>query len=422
MSDTPLTGQYLETLYDITRTLNSTLDLSEVLENVMDRVIQVTGAERGFLMLRDAETGILDFRVARGIDRQDLEKPKFQVSRTIVNQVADSGEPLLADNAANAFSNHQSVVMMALRSILCVPITVKDRMLGLVYVDNRIQIGAFDDKHLALVTAFASQAGIAIENARLYEIAIEQGRMQRELEMAHTIQQGLLPTSFSGIPGYEVALYWDSAGEVAGDFYDGFILQDGAAMGIVIADVSGKGAPAAIFMAVARSLIRGNATATPSVTDMLRQTNRLIMDDAGSSGMFVTVYYTIFQAGGVMLAANAGHNQPLLYRHAEQWVEWLPRGGRALGWFDDLPVEVQTYQLAPGDIVIYYTDGITEAENAHKEQFGEARLAEIVEHAAGQLAPEALKDQVVAHLLQFVGDAPPFDDQTLVIVQYTGKD
>ncbi|MFP4321835.1 MAG: PP2C family protein-serine/threonine phosphatase, partial [Anaerolineales bacterium] len=147
-----------------------------------------------------------------------------------------------------------------------------------------------------------------------------------------------------------------------------------------------------------------------------------IMDDAGTSGMFVTVYYTIFQRGGTMLGANAGHNQPLLYRHTQKQIEWLPRGGRALGWFDDLPVQVQTYQLHPGDMVIFYTDGITEAENMQGEQFGDARLAEVIQHEAEAASVEEVKASLVNALVQFVGEAPPFDDQTLVIVRYTGKD
>lgn len=416
----PIPNQHLATLYEITRRLNSSLDLSDVLNFVMDRVLEVTGAERGFLMLRDDETGLLNFRVARGLDIGDLEKPKFQVSRTIVNMVAESGEAVLTDNAQTTFGEHQSVVMMALRSIICVPIKVRDRILGVVYVDNRIHTSLFDEQHLDLLNAFASQAGTAIENARLYEIAIEQGRMQRELEMAHNIQLGLLPTEFAAIKGYDIAVSWDSAREVAGDFYDCFTLDDGTAMGVVIADVSGKGAPAAIFMAVARSLIRGNATAALSPDDMLRQANRLIMADSGNSGMFVTVYYTVFQAAGRVSCVNAGHNQPIWWHQATEEAEWLPRGGRALGWFDDLPVEQLDYVLEVGDMLIFYTDGIVEAEDMNHDPFGEARLLDAIAGSSSNGTPNGVRDAILAAVDEFVGVAPPFDDRTLVIVQYTG--
>jgi sigma-B regulation protein RsbU (phosphoserine phosphatase) len=420
MPEQPIPSQHLATLYEITRQLNSSLDLRQVLNYIMDQVIAVTQAERGFLMLRDEETSQLTFEVARGIDRTDLEKPKFQVSLTVINQVAETGQSLLTDNAQNHFGEAQSVVAMALRSILCVPIKVKGRVIGIIYMDNRIFTDVFDESELDLMNAFALQAGIAIENARLYQIAVEKGRMQRDLEMGQQIQSNLLPTRLPVLPGYEVAYYWNSAWEVAGDFYDCFSLDHGAAMGVVVADVSGKGVAAALFMAVARSLLRGNASASLSPEETLRQANRLIMEDAGSSGMFVTVYYSRFERQGRMVGVNGGHNQPLLWRASNQTTEWLPKGGRALGWFDDLPVQPQHYQLQVGDVVVFYTDGLTEAECLTQEQFGESRLEAALKESAGQCDAEGVKDHILAVMADFMGEAPPFDDCTLVVVRYIG--
>jgi serine phosphatase RsbU (regulator of sigma subunit) len=421
VSEQPVGEQHLATLYEITRKLNSSLDLDEVLSYVMDRVIEVTGAERGLLMLHDDKTGGLDFRVARGIDQKDLDKPQFEISRTIVNKVAETGEPLLTDNAQDSFSEQESIVMKAMRSILCAPIVVRDEVIGLVYVDNRVFAGMFDQHHLELVTAFASQAGFAIENARLYQLAVEQGRLQRELEMAQNIQRGLLPLEFPVLPGYDVVVFWASATEVAGDFYDCFLLNEGAAMGVVIADVAGKGAPAAIFMAVARSLIRGNAIATMDAEHTLRQSNQLIISDTGDSGMFVTAYYAICKPGGEVLGVNGGHNQPLLWRAADDSIEWLPRGGRALGWFDDLPVETHHLQLQAGDLLLFYTDGLTEAQDLDYAEFGPERLAETVKVAARRPDLADIRDIIVQSIENFVGDAPPNDDRTFVLVRYTGE-
>ncbi|NJL95315.1 MAG: SpoIIE family protein phosphatase [Anaerolineae bacterium] len=422
MSQTPPPTEHLATLYEITRSLNSTLDLAAVLNYVMDRVIQVTGAERGFLMLLDKETGAFNFKVARGMNQDELENPKFSISRTIVREVQETSQPLLTDNAQSQFSNQQSVVMMALRSIMCVPIQVRDEMIGLVYVDNRMFTGVFNPQHLELVTAFAAQAGFAIENARLYEIAIEQGRMQRELEMAHNIQRGMLPVNFPVITGYEVAVSWESAREVAGDFYDCFLLEDGQVMGVVTADVSDKGAPAALFMAVASRLLRGNAISAREPQEALHKTNALILHDESTtaSGMFVTVYYAVFEPGGRMLGVNAGHNLPLLWRARDHSVEWLPKGGIPLGWFEQMPLKTVYYQLEPGDVLVFYTDGLTEAENVHGEPFGEDRLVAMVQ----QLAPHAHAQEINVGINQavedFIGAAPPFDDRTLVVVRYTG--
>lgn len=413
--------EHLSTLYEITRKLNSSLDLDEVLHYVMDRVIDVTGAERGFLMLLDEKTNEFAFQVARGIDRTHIDQPQFKVSRTIIRQVQETGRPILTDNAQQLYSSTESVVLMALRSIMCVPVTVREKTIGLVYVDNRTHIGIFDEDHLQLLSAFASQAGTAIENARLYQIAIEQGRMQRELEMAQTIQRGLLPVEFPVLAGYDVAVYWQSAREVAGDFYDCFLLDEGEKMGVVIGDVSDKGAPAAIFMAMVRSLIRGSAAQAHNPEEVLKLTNRLILTDTSIVEMFVTVYYVVFEPDGIAQCINSGHNLPLLWRARDGSVEFLPRGGHPLGWFEDLPLQTLTYQLEPGDVLVLYTDGVTEAENNVEDCFGEERLADVVQQAARNSTAQQLIDLIDRSVRSFMGTTPPFDDRTMVIVRYTGE-
>ncbi|GAB4427389.1 MAG: hypothetical protein Kow00106_23240 [Anaerolineae bacterium] len=410
--------QHLATLYQITRELNSSLDLDTVLENVMDRVIEVTNAERGFLMLCDNNRGEMEFKVARGMDRQDLHSPEFQVSTTIIRKVMQTRQPLLTDNAQfdERFTRGDSIMILGLRSILCVPILVKERLIGLVYVDNRLQAGLFDESHRELLTAFAAQAGVAIENARLYQVAVEKGRMEKELQMAQAIQRDLLPSALPTLPGYEVAAEWRTAREVAGDFYDCLPVGDG--LGVVIADVSDKGAPAAIFMAMARSLIRSAILATDTPEAALRHTNATLLQDI-ESGMFVTVYYALLHPGGRVTGVNAGHNRPLLWRAAQGTHEFLPRGGRPLGWFDDLPLQAVEYQLAAGDVLVFYTDGLTEAENERGEPFGEAGLIEAMRACADRPA-SAIKDHLIATVEEFRGAAPPFDDTTLVVVRYTG--
>ncbi len=418
-SSAPMPGrQHLSTLYEITRTLNSSLDLDEVLENVMDRVIEVTGAERGFLMLCDNQRDQLEFKVAHGMDRSEIESPEFQVSTTIIKQVAHDRVPLLTDNAQyDARLGGQSIIVLGLRSILCVPMTVKGRLIGLVYVDNRLQAGLFNEDHLALLAAFADQAGAAIENAWLYQVAVEKGRMERELQLAYELQRGLLPRELPTISGYEVAADWRSAREVAGDFYDCFRFDD-CTLAAVIADVSDKGAPAALFMAMTHSLIRGTALSAREPEDTLQQVNRVLLNDS-DSGMFVTVYYSLLHCGGEMIGVNAGHNRPLLIRTQRGEHEFLPRGGRPLGWFADLPVHAITIQLEPGDVVVYYTDGLTESENPGGEPFGEDRLLETARNVAHLPAEDILR-HITQALVAFMGTAPAFDDTTLLVVRYVG--
>lgn len=163
--------QQMTTLFEVSQLVNSTLQLDDLLPIVMDRAIAVTGAERGFLMLRDEAGGQLHFAVARNLRQQDLEESSFQVSRSVVNRVAEEGEPVLTDNASEdpRFVDSVSIATYILRSILCVPLQVKTRTIGVLYVDNRVRIAHFTPDDLALLTAFANQAAVAIENARLFE-------------------------------------------------------------------------------------------------------------------------------------------------------------------------------------------------------------------------------------------------------------
>jgi len=166
--------EQLSGLYEVTQLINSTLDLEEVLRRVMDTIVELTGAERGFLMLIDDETGELEFKVAREMDRKTIDDSSFQISRTIVRQVASDGVPIVTTNAQAdpRFRAQESVVSYSLRSILCVPLRVKDKITGVVYADNRIKHGLFGDRDRDLLAAFANQAAVAIENARLFESVV----------------------------------------------------------------------------------------------------------------------------------------------------------------------------------------------------------------------------------------------------------
>lgn len=308
--------------------------------------------------------------------------------------------------------------MRGLRAILCAPMLVQDRLIGVVYVDTSMKAGNFRPTDLSLMMAVSGLAARAIENARLYLVAREKGRLEHELMMASEIQRGLLPRQMPQVAGYEVVPHWEAAREVAGDFYDAFELDNGD-FATVVADVSDKGAPAALFMAVARTLIRSHAHAGLSPTETVRRANDLLLIDAEDSGMFVTLYFSIFKAGGESLHVNGGHNPPAVYRRANNTVQYMEQGGRALGWFPDNPVTEETLQLQTGDIVVYYTDGLTEAENPQAEQYGEDRLATCLK-ANAHLKASELKQAILQDVETFCDGQPPFDDLTMLIVRYDG--
>ncbi|MCK4316693.1 MAG: PP2C family protein-serine/threonine phosphatase, partial [Anaerolineae bacterium] len=288
--------------------------------------------------------------------------------------------------------------------------------------------GIFTQADLELLTSIASSAAIAIENARLYQVAVEKGRMERELQMAREVQASLLPHETPQIPGWEFAARWQPAREVAGDYYDfipvGFNLAQvpnpAPGLGIVIADVSDKGMAAALFMALTRSIVRASVGHAPSPADGIARANRLICADS-TGGMFVTLFYALLNPeAGEITYVNAGHNPPLLCKQgdrAEQdQLTQLTRTGMALGVVADSPFEQRTVHLDPGDFVLLYTDGVTDATDAHLQDFGMERLRRVI--LDQQHAPAT---DVVAALEQAIGDftssTAPFDDIAIVVMK-----
>ena len=410
------TAERLDLLYRISQTFNSSLDLTEVLNRVMDEVIAAVHAERGFLMLRDAD-GTLVFCAARGLDRQTIEAPEFQVSRGVVERVASEGQSRLTRDAQSDtwLGPRTSVMNLNLRSVLCAPLKLKDRVLGVIYVDNRLRAGIFTQDDLELLTAIAASATVAIENARLYQVAVDKGRLERELQVAREVQISLLPRQMPQLPGWEFAALWQPAREVAGDFYD-FIHTEGGQLGMVIADVTDKGMPAALFMALARSTVRASLVQASSPADGLTHANRLLCADSANS-MFVTLFYAqIEPATGDVVYVNAGHNPPLLYQaEPKQWVK-LGRTGMVLGVDEGQSYGQRDLQLQRGDFLFLYTDGVTEATNAQAQEFGEARIVDILSQNC-QAEAAAIMMALDQALRDFIGSTAPFDDVTAVIVK-----
>ena len=414
-SHEPLRGaDRLAFLYRISGTFNSTLDLDQVLDHVMDEVIAATRAERGFLVLRESD-GQLVFRAARGLDQRTIEDPAFQVSRSVVERVAREGTPQLTSDAQSDqwLRVRESVVILGLRSILCVPLQIKGATIGVVYVDNRLQAGLFSAADLELLTAIAASAAVAIENARLYLVAVEKGRMERELQVAREVQASLLPRHTPRVDGWEFAALWQPAREVAGDFYD-FI--PGERPGLVIADVSDKGMPAALFMALSRSIVRASVAQALPPAEGITQANRLICADS-MNGMFVTLCYAqLDPATGELVYVNAGHNPPLLYRVDSQELIELKRTGMVLGIDESALYSQRSVRLSTGDLVLFYTDGVTDALDAQGQEFGMDSLRRTVLDCQPSSAAElaAALDRAVA---EFIGAAARFDDITLVVAK-----
>jgi sigma-B regulation protein RsbU (phosphoserine phosphatase) len=246
-----------------------------------------------------------------------------------------------------------------------------------------------------------------------YQAELE--RKRQELKIAHEIQQSFLPDAIPLLRGFELAALNLPAKEVGGDFYD-FIPISKDKMGLTIADVSGKGVPAALFMALSRTVVRANARGNPGVAEVIKEANSMITADS-KSGMFVTLFYAILDLKERRLTyVNAGHNPPMLLVVKTGDLIMLRARGIALGAMEEIELEERVLELARGDVVVFYTDGVTEAVDAHEQQFGEERLLSLMkEHH--QLSAAALVDRLKESVLAFCGNVPQYDDITLMVLK-----
>ncbi len=240
-------------------------------------------------------------------------------------------------------------------------------------------------------------------------------RKRYELKMAHDIQQSFLPDAIPLLKGFELAARNLPAKEVGGDFYD-FIPISEDKMGVTIADVSGKGVPAALFMALSRTIVRANATRSPDVVDVIQDANRLITADA-KSGMFVTLFYAILDLREKTLTyVNAGHNPPVMFKGKTGELIMLRAKGIALGAMEDIELEERKIILKGGDMVVFYTDGVTEAEDVEERQFGEERLFKVIKENHNLSANDMI-EKIKEAVLSFCGEQPQFDDITLMVLK-----
>ena len=298
---------------------------------------------------------------------------------------------------------------------LIMPLVGKSEMVGVLLAGYAEGERHISERNVSIVEGIGHQTAVAIENARLYEATLEQERTAQELRMAKEIQVSFLPARCPSLPGWEISADWRAARGVGGDFYD-FIPLDVNRIGLVIADVSDKGMPAALFMSLCRTLVRVSATDMPSPAQALQRVNELLMAES-RSGMFLTAFYGVLNwQTGQLTFANAGHNRPLLRRKLKLGVQSLTSKGVVLGVLDDVALEESQVLIEPGDLLILYTDGVTEPINAEEEEFGERRLIEVMTDNFDQPCAEIV-EAIQATVSEFVGAQPQFDDYTLVALK-----
>ncbi len=409
--------QELNAMRTVSEVMTSNIQLDDLLNLIISKLVTTINADRGTLYLLDDETGELWSRVLQE-DVGPLTEIRLPVGEGIAGYVAETGQTLNIPNAYDDPRFNPSFDQRTgyhTRSILTAPmLNPQQKIIGVVQLLNK-HGGPFTFRDERLLAAMTSQAAISIENARLYQQEIQQQVISRELETARNIQASFLPDTIPQYPGWDIDATWLPIRNVAGDFYDFYELDDGR-WAAVIADVSGKGIPAALFMALSVTVLRFGMSLNLPPDVVTQRANELIISDQRSR-MFATTFICYIAADtGAVEFASGGHNPALIYRHATRTCEYLAASGVAIGIFKGAEFEHGTTRLRPGDILVLYTDGITEVINNAEEEFGEERLEAIIAQNAHRPAA-ALTELVLAAVRDFAQDQDLFDDATLVIIK-----
>ena len=416
-------------LLDGLRALSSSRVLDDVLALVMDSAIAVSGAERGFIMLAN-DDGALDLKMARARGRQTLPGSGFETSRKIPEEVFRTGRTrieadLLTGDLANV---HVGTVALGIRHVLCVPLRLmrfsdaadaepaaerQQHRIGVLYLDSRDKAKLLSRSTEGALETLANEAAVAIQNAELYRAALENAKLERELQTAAEIQQALLPKRQRSGVFFEAAAATLPCRSIGGDFFDYIDRPDGA-LAFALGDVAGKGPPAALLAALMQGSLaaEGCVGAGPAAT-MTTVNTALVR--RGVEGRFVTLFYAVLYPDGRLVYCNAGHNAPVLV--TAHGVSRLDTGGMVVGLFDGVPFDEGTAILQPADYLVLFSDGVSEAMNGDDEEYGDDRLLECLAGLTGSACEPRLQ-AILASVERFTAGAPQHDDVTAMVVTY----
>ena len=393
----------LSNLNSLSRAVLSVLDLDNIINIILDAYFVLTGAKRISLYLWEAE-GLINKKTKGECNfKENLLFSEEEIKEFTKKDYQEMYEKLskkfiLADNEVIVIS----------------PLVVKEKQLGVIYViEDKNKLIDLDEE---TISALVIQVSIAINNAQIYSELIVKERISNELDVASRIQKKILPADVDEIFGLEIAQYFEPAKEIGGDYYDYTILDDNV-FSITIADVSGKGVPAAFLMALGRSVLKTlTLTGDFAPNENLNELNKIIYSDI-TEDMFITMMHSKYnKENKTLYYSNAGHNPIVVYRASTDSIELHTVKGVAIGFLEEYKYRQGEIQLNKGDIVIFYTDGITEAENSNKEMFGLERLKEVIYNNKNK-SPKELRKVILESINRFRKDYEQTDDLTFVILK-----
>ncbi len=415
------TTDKLRMLLDITKKISRSLDLQEVLNLVMDTLDSLIPYDAAGIFLvkcvdesavaAGEEPCVFQAEAVRGYDIEELTHLHLKLGEGLIGQVAVTGEPVTsADVRKNAnYINARTET----RSEMVAPIISNTEVIGVFDLESD-ELSAYSKDDLEVLMLLASQVAIIIEKVMLHEQLIEKKRLEGQLEVARQVQLELLPAKDPQLEGYDISAYNFPTEEVSGDYYDWVRIYDDQ-IGLVIADVSGKGVPAALLMAFLRASLRAATHIGYSPHISMAKVNYLLWESI-ERNQFVTAFYGILDVTNKTLTyTNAGHNPPILLDKNGK-VSFIERGSVPLGMFRDTRYHEYYLTTEPGEVLMLYTDGVTEAHNAQGEEFGRERLAAAVK-ANRQLGARELITAVHKDVIDWTEGLGATDDITFFVIK-----
>ncbi len=422
---------HLGVLLEVARTLGTGLSLEDVLTAVVDAAIQVTGTERGVLLLAN-ESNELQMIVARDAQRGTLRPDQLQVSQSVVKRVAQTRRELIvSDTGEDGMNQQESVARLELHTVIAIPVdklpvietldatisTRQGELLGVLYLDSHVPSSAFTDLDRDVLRTLAREAATVVENARLFASSRAKQRLDHEIEIASQIQKNLLPKALPNLPDVAVAGSTLSCHSVGGDCFD-VIELGGGRHGFFVGDVSGKGISAALLATLLQGVFFTTAAMDISLPGVFSRVNQYLCERSGED-RYATVFYGILDKMGRFEYVNAGHVPPLLKRK-KGGLEGLGSANFPVGMFAEAEYQSSRVQVEPGDYLVIYTDGVSEASNTQNELFEEARLRALIEDFKGNSVQE-LGDSIREGMRVFTQGAAQSDDITILVIEYKGN-
>jgi len=410
-----LQARTLVLLNEISRELTSILNVDELLKRIAELLSRLIDYQMFSILLLDDGGEKLQHRFSLRFQENILLKHDVPWGKGLVGYAVQHREAVLVPDV-NKDSRYIRLNPET-RSELAVPLIYKDKVIGVLDLEHTRR-GFFTEDHKRTVTTLAAQVAIALENARLYEeIARQEKRLERDLALARELQFRLLPQSLPQFPNLEVAAKFAPARAIGGDLYD-FVNYSQARMGMVIGDVSGKGAPAAIYAALVSGILRSHAPIEPGPAEMLRAVN-FSLGERRIDGQFVSLIYAVWDDENRSLqVANSGLPRPL-YCHDGK-IEVIEATGLPLGLFDDAEYDEFTFRAKPGDMFVFFSDGILDARNRAGDMFGRAPMETIIAGCA-EISADCVVKSLFKAAAEHAGGEEAFDDETVVAIKVKGE-